>query len=299
MHETRVLVVDPDEDDRRATERTIRAGPADVTIHPATSHADAKAVLAEEPPDVVVTRYDLGDGTGLDLAEHVRATVPDAGCLLYADRTDLDTENFEETIVEVVPREMTNAEGLLAELVEELGPRKRQAGYPLPDDETARLEAVERYVEGAEAVAGPLERITDLAAQQFDVPVASVNVIDRHTQTVLATNGPAWPPDQREDSIGTHALVHDQPTMAVEDVEDDPRFAENETLAAADIAGYLGAKLVTPEGHVLGALCVYDDGPRPFSPDERASLETLARLVVDVLVLGADGESAATGGEGA
>jgi GAF domain-containing protein len=285
MRETTVLVVDDDDDSRAETAELFRGELQAATVLTAASVGGAQEHLEREPVDVVVTSYALGDGNGLELTEYVRSLRQGTGSILYANRTAVDTEEFEETIVEFVQKGTADARDNLVGLVEQAGTEQSQAAYPLPGDEAGRLTAVETYVGDSAAVAAPLDRITTLAARHFGVEVASINIITRRTQEFLATTGPRWPPGSREDSICTHTIVHDETTMAIEDVREDPRFADNETLDRAGLVSYLGAKLVTPAGRALGSLCVYDDEPRQFSPDERAYLETLAALVVDVLVL--------------
>lgn len=289
MQKTTVLVVDPDDEDRDETATAIRDGPVDVAIRTADSLEQATERLDNAAIDLVVTRHDLGDGTGLDLAASVRETTPDAGVLLYAEETEMATESYEEAVVNFVPRDTPGAEATLLSLVEQYGPQQRQASYPVPENEPQRRAAIDQYLDETDDIAQSLDRITTLAAQHLDVGVASINVVDQHTQWFLSTTGPQWPPGDRDDSICTHTLVHDEPTMMVEDVGADPRFHGNETLLENEIVAYLGAKIEMPDGHVIGTLCAYDDEPRTFSPEERSYLETLAALTADIIVLGADG----------
>jgi len=285
MRETTVLVVDRNGTEREATAETVRAELAGASVRTADSLAAAKEVLEAEPVDAVVTGYDLGDGTGLELAAHVRSVTPDAGCILYTRSTDVATDSFEDTVIEFVPKESLDAEDHLVALVEAAGPKRTQASYPLAPDEDDRLAAVEEYVDDADAVAAPVERITRLAADHFGVEVSSVSIVREHTQEFLACHGRDWEPVARDDSICTHTIVQDGGTMAVEDTREDPRFADNESLQDSGIIAYLGANVETPDGHAVGSLCVYDDEPRSFSEADRTFLATLAGLVGDVLAL--------------
>lgn len=285
MRNTTVLVVDADEQARTATVETLRTGLESVTIHTAESLTAARETLDRERVDAVVTAYELGDGNGLELADGLHSTDPATGCILYTDQTALDTEAVPDAIVEFVHRGMPDAERRLVALVEEASIQQSHAPYPLVDSEADRLDAIEDYIRDTDATAGPLERLTRLAAAYFEVEVVSVNIIKQRTQEFLATSGPAWPPEKRSDSLSTHTIVNEESVMAVEDVGEDPRFVDNESLESTDIVAYLGAKIETPEGHALGSLCVYDDEPRTFSAADKAYLELLADLVVDVLML--------------
>jgi two-component sensor histidine kinase len=70
--------------------------------------------------------------------------------------------------------------------------------------------------------------------------------------------------------------------MVVPDAAADVRFAANPLVTGdTNIRFYAGAPLVTPEGHVLGTLCVIDRSPHPeFSDEQRRLLQDLAELVM-------------------
>lgn len=285
MRKTTVLVVDEDDGTRTETVELLEAELREATVLTADRLEAARDHLDAQPVDVVVTSYTFDNGNGLELAEYARSLREGTGCILYADQTAVDTADFGEIIVEFVQKDSADARDNLVGLVEQAGTEQSHAPYSLPGDEEGRLGAVESYTGDGDTLAAPLERVTTLAARYFGVEVASINIITRRTQEFLATSGPRWPPETREDSICTHTIVQDGTTMAIDDIREDPRFADNEMLQRADIVSYLGAKLVTPDGHAIGSLCVYDDEVREFSPDERAYLDTLAALVVEILVL--------------
>jgi signal transduction histidine kinase len=74
--------------------------------------------------------------------------------------------------------------------------------------------------------------------------------------------------------------------MVIEDARADARFAQNPlVLGAPHVRFYAGAPLITPEGHRLGTLCAIDNKPRVLLDDQRALLEELARLVMDLFEL--------------
>ncbi len=68
-----VLLVDDDEQWARATARLLEARREDFSVSTATSLEAGRAALSAVEPDCVVCDYQLGDGTGLDLLESVRA----------------------------------------------------------------------------------------------------------------------------------------------------------------------------------------------------------------------------------
>ncbi len=158
------------------------------------------------------------------------------------------------------------------------------AGDPL--DDPARLAAVRRIV-----VPGPrseaLDRLTALAANLLRASSAQVSVIGEH-QLVLGLSGPDLAEEEwggpREDSLCTVTVRSDGP-LAVSDALTDPRVSALPPVVGGRIGSYLGVPLVTSDGHVLGALCVYDDEPRAWSPEQVGILGELAASVVAELEL--------------
>jgi len=289
MLDTTILVADADPTARERTIAAIADRFPDANVLAADSLAAATDRLEEFTVDVVVTGHALGDGTGLELAARVRDRLPDAGCLLYSRQDDIDTDSFEDVVVEFVPKDAPDATELLLDLVEASGPANRQAAYPIPADEADRLAAVDRYTGETDRLVGPFSRLCALAVDQLAVDSAAVNVVGEHTQWRVA--GAGNPPGEidRADSICTYTLVHDGPVMEVEDTGTDHRFVDNETLAAAGVVAYLGAK-ITVDGVAVGTVCLHDDEPREFTDGERAFLERLATLAGDVFVLGVGGD---------
>ena len=129
--------------------------------------------------------------------------------------------------------------------------------------------------------------MTDLAAEHFDVDIASINIINEHSQDFLSCYGGTqeWESMDREDSICTFTILEDE-VMTVEDVTEDPRFeSRSEELLDLGIRAYMGANLVTEAGLAIGPLCIYDDRPREFSPADEAYLSDLAALATDLIKL--------------
>ncbi len=135
------------------------------------------------------------------------------------------------------------------------------------------------------------ERITRIAQALFDVPIALVSFVDRDRQWFKSRRGLPLAQTPRDVSFCAHAILGEQ-VMVVPDAMADPRFDDNPLVTAEpDIRFYAGAPLFSPDGLPLGTLCVVDTKPREWSASDTASLEDLARLVVDeILVRSARGE---------
>ena len=156
-------------------------------------------------------------------------------------------------------------------------------------DETARLEAL-RALGVMDTVAEErFDRITALASDLFDAPIALVSLVDDHRQWFKSRVGLEACSTDRSLAFCAHVIeMGPNAVMVVEDATLDPRFAVNPLVTQApDIRFYMGATLTTADGFNLGTLCVIDTKPRP-TPSEREQqrLRQLAQVVVDELVLG-------------
>ena len=152
---------------------------------------------------------------------------------------------------------------------------------PIPYDEVQRLaslQALDILDTGAEPA---FDRITRMAAQQFDVPIALVTLVDSARQWFKSKVGLAVSETPREDSFCQFAIM-DQVVLQVPDATQDPRFAVNPlVLGEPKIRFYAGAPLITAKGFRLGTLCLIDTQPRPaLDEGQQAQLRDLADMVI-------------------
>jgi GAF domain-containing protein len=298
----RLLCVDPDERAREDTAGRLADDLSDLDVAVGTAGTLAAAEAALDGKTVaVVTEYDLADGTGLELVRAAETVCPDAGCVLYtdADPGRIETDDLRGSLTEYVGKESAFGSERLSRLVRTTVTDRVGASYPVPQSEAERLSALRSYDLDQEALRSSLDRVTTLAARHFGVDVASINIIGEHSQEFLACHGPAedWEATAREDSICTFTILEDDGVMTVEDVTEDPRFASRSgSLVGMGIRSYMGANLTTNRGLVIGSLCVYDDEPRSFAPDDGAYLQELAATAMDLV--GVHGRLEAPGSQG-
>lgn len=67
--------------------------------------------------------------------------------------------------------------------------------------------------------------------------------------------------------------------FAVADAATDPRTRDHPSVAPMSIGAWAGYPILGPGGEVLGSMCVIDDVPHDWRPDELAVLATIARAV--------------------
>ncbi len=297
----RILCVDPDESERAETVERLQTELSDLEFSFVTADgvAGATDVLTEDIA-AVITEYDLADGTGFEMIKQADQHCPDAGIVLYTD-TDpdtLDTTELRGALTEYVGKGSVFGTERLGELLRTTIENSTQSSYPVPQTEQQRLVALQSYDLDDEGLLDSLDRITDLAAEHFEVERSSINIINEHSQEFLACYGTAeqWDTMDREDSICTFTILEDDNVMTVSDVTEDPRFeSRSETLIEMGIRSYMGANLVAPSGLVIGPLCIYDTEPREFTLADEAYLQKLAATAMDFIELHTQFDAATEG----
>jgi serine phosphatase RsbU (regulator of sigma subunit) len=67
--------------------------------------------------------------------------------------------------------------------------------------------------------------------------------------------------------------------FVIEDAAADPRTSRHPSVGPMKIGAWAGYPLLSPGGQVLGSMCVIDENPHPWQPEELATLATMARAV--------------------
>ncbi|HEY0817488.1 MAG TPA: GAF domain-containing protein [Rhizobacter sp.] len=151
---------------------------------------------------------------------------------------------------------------------------------PLPDDEAQRLEALRALLILDTPPEERFDRIVQFAADEFDVPMAMISLVDRDRQWFKARVGLEACETAREVSFCSHA-VYQRELLLVPDALRDERFHDNPlVLGEPHVRFYAGAPLTLASGAVVGTLCVIDTRARGFDAVDRSILESLRLLVV-------------------
>ena len=152
---------------------------------------------------------------------------------------------------------------------------------PLPENEAARLAALDAtglLDSEAEAV---FDRLTFLAAQVTDSPMALLTLVDERRQWFKSRVGLAFGETPRELAFCSHAILRDEP-MLVSDARQDLRFRDNPLVTGAPrIRFYAGVPLADAQGYRLGTLCVLDREPRRLRARELRALCELAEIAME------------------
>ncbi|MBN2176941.1 MAG: sensor domain-containing diguanylate cyclase [Demequinaceae bacterium] len=167
-----------------------------------------------------------------------------------------------------------------------LGGGMGSSSFPLPANETRRLQALRDY-----GILDTLpEQVYDdflaVASAIFGCPVAQLSLVDEDRQWFKAKIGIEQDETPRDIAFCAHAIVKPEEVMVVRDATLDPRFRDNPLVTSdPSIRFYAGAPLVTPAGDAVGTVCVLDRQPRDVTPDQLEALRILSRQIVDHMEL--------------
>lgn len=155
---------------------------------------------------------------------------------------------------------------------------------PIPDNDDERLSALHALLILDTPPEQRFDRIVEFAAQEFDVPIALISLLDRDRQWFKSRFGLTVCETSRDISFCGHALTGDD-ILVVPDARVDERFVDN-PLVTGDpfIRFYAGAPLIMPSGYVMGTLCLIDRRTRTLDNVERSIMSTLRDLVVRELI---------------
>ena len=136
--------------------------------------------------------------------------------------------------------------------------------------EAGRIEALRQLELLDTAPSEAFDRITRMAAQLFQLPIAAVSLTDTDRQWFKSKVGVDH--DAIPRMKAPCAEVADSGRMLeVPDLLESVCFRDS-PLADSGIRFYLGAPLVTKTGHCLGAMCVLGTEPRTVTDADRCTL---------------------------
>lgn len=154
-----------------------------------------------------------------------------------------------------------------------------------PSQEEERIQTLRKYEILDTPPDGAFDRITRLAADLLDVPVAIVSLVDTDRIWFKSHHGLGVKEIGRDPGLCASAILSDD-FYLVEDARKDPRTLAN-PLVAGDfgLRFYAAIPLKMREGHNLGTFCVIDRKPRRMSARKQKILEDLAEMVITQMEL--------------
>jgi GAF domain-containing protein len=168
--------------------------------------------------------------------------------------------------------------------------RRRRAALGDP----ARVAAVRSAGDGlGPAERAAIDRLGELARQSLGAPVTMISLIGDRLQHPLSCAGARGPVADFdvERSICRHVVEAREP-LVIPDTRADEQLAHLAEPPLAIVA-YVGAPLISEDGHALGAIGAIDHQPRSWSDDDVTLLLSIAQSVVTELERARDERAAA------
>lgn len=154
----------------------------------------------------------------------------------------------------------------------------------LPENEVARIAALQSYGILDTLPEQEYQDIVQLASVICGVPIAVMSLVDKERQWFKAKVGLDAEQTARDVAFCAHALSQPDELLIVSDASQDQRFFDNPLVTGGlKIAFYAGAPLRLENGLVLGTLCVIDRQPRQLTAVQKEALRALARQVMGQL----------------
>jgi GAF domain-containing protein len=152
-----------------------------------------------------------------------------------------------------------------------------------------RLAALRRLVLLDSPPNPTFDRLTVLAAQLLEAPVALLTLVDADRQFFVSACGLPEPLQTARQtpldySICQYAVANQRP-LIIGDAHDDPFLAANLAVTELGVTAYAGMPLVTSDGYAVGTLCVIDFVARDWTDDQLTILTHLADITMDEIRL--------------
>jgi PAS domain S-box-containing protein len=153
--------------------------------------------------------------------------------------------------------------------------------------EPARLEALHRLGVLDTPAEALMDSLARSAATACGTPMAMIGLIDERRQWIKAQVGLDGLGELPREAALCTVVLDSHDYVEVGDARRDMRLRDKAWVAGAPgVVFYAGAPLQTPDGHVVGTLCVLDTETRtPLAPAQRATLQELARAAMQALLL--------------
>ena len=153
--------------------------------------------------------------------------------------------------------------------------------------EERRQRAVDSLVLREDAAHDRLDRITRMARIVFDVPLASITILDGDRAWYPSAQGFPGEPTARSETFCARAHDLDE-VMVVPDATQVPDFADLPAVRDLSVRFYAGHPLRDHLGNVVGTFCIFDRQPRDLDAEQMVTFRDLAAWAQQELVASAE-----------
>lgn len=130
------------------------------------------------------------------------------------------------------------------------------------------------------------DTITRIASDTADAPIALISLTDSSRHWFKANVGLEGVKEAPRENSFCDCTIESDGSFEVCDASKDDRFL-NHPMVKGDpnIRFYFGAPIKMPMGEIIGTICVIDTKPNQMNQQQRKTLEGLAKLISQLLIL--------------
>jgi GAF domain-containing protein len=156
-------------------------------------------------------------------------------------------------------------------------------GYPVPQDESLRLDTLRRKRLANAVHERQFDLVTAHLAGVTDFPVCLLTFIDKDTQWLKSCYGLDEQSTPRGQAFCNYTIAQAD-EFVVSNAAQDERFAHNPLVVGAPhIRTYAGHPITTRNGVRIGALCLIDTRPRAVSRAVIRQLAGMAEILAEII----------------
>lgn len=156
----------------------------------------------------------------------------------------------------------------------------------IPDWDPERVAALERYQIFGSPKQPAFDNIVRLASTIFRVPIAHISFLDASHEFQIANVGLGEVGlIDRGESLCALAILEPR-VLVVEDALREPILKRHPAVHGEfALRFYAGAPIITPDGHIIGTMCLVDKQPRTLTEHEVGILAELAKVAMEQVEL--------------
>ena len=152
-------------------------------------------------------------------------------------------------------------------------------------NEQQRLAALRRYKIFNTEAEKSFKNIARLVAEIFNVSISMISLVDDEEVSFQSNVGMETSIGPRGESFCSLTVLTPE-VHVVENALVDPVVSRNPLVCGEfGLRFYAGAPLVTPDGFIIGTVCIVDTKPRVFSDHEKRILSGMAAVVMEQIEL--------------
>lgn len=152
-------------------------------------------------------------------------------------------------------------------------------------NEQQRLAALRRYKIFNTEAEKSFKNIARLVAEIFNVSISMISLVDDEEVSFQSNVGMETSIGRRGESFCSLTVLTPE-VHVVENALVDPAVSRNPLVCGEfGLRFYAGAPLVTPDGFIIGTVCIVDTKPRVFSDHEKRILSGMAAVVMEQIEL--------------